>query len=178
MNNQIIGTIDGETLTGTIFADDIFGEGGDDLIYGGKGDDLIYGSWGKDVIYGGKGNDMIDAGDDADTIYAGKGKDKIYDGYDADYANGGKGADTFFFANDNATDIFVGGKGKDMIDISSTQNDMAGMDGLSVSAAADGFMELHWTDVYGNAQTDLIKGIEQLRDSHGVMHNVSDLMVI
>jgi Ca2+-binding RTX toxin-like protein len=178
MITLINGTINGETLNGTNGIDHIFGEGGDDTLFGQRGNDQLYGSWGRDFLYGGRGNDVLDGGDDVDHLFGGRGNDKFYDGYDYDVMVGGKGKDTFFFLNDNAEDKANGGQGKDMIDLSVVQHSADNGSDFYLTEAEDGFMALHWTDMWGSEQVDLIKNIELVRDSQGDVYKVSDMMIL
>nr|WP_325249235.1 M10 family metallopeptidase C-terminal domain-containing protein [Amylibacter sp.] len=52
----IIGTADGDELTGTDFADVINGRAGNDTITAKGGDDLIFATQGNDTVYGGAGD--------------------------------------------------------------------------------------------------------------------------
>src|SRR5688572_22564181 len=58
----IVGSQEGDWLTGTSGNDVIVGLGGNDTIVGSRGNDIICGNDGHDIIYGGLGNDTIYGG--------------------------------------------------------------------------------------------------------------------
>ncbi|SFR63740.1 Ig-like domain-containing protein, partial [Thiomicrospira sp. ALE5] len=55
----LLGSPQGETLTGTAGDDIIYGGAGNDTIIGGDGDDIIIGGAGNDILTGGAGNDVF-----------------------------------------------------------------------------------------------------------------------
>jgi Ca2+-binding RTX toxin-like protein len=80
----IIGTANGDILTGADGRDRIFGNAGADIIDGGKGrdelhggdnNDILFGQEGIDELHGGKDNDYLDGGAGADTLDGGDGRD-------------------------------------------------------------------------------------------------------
>ena len=129
---HIVGTENGETLTGTPADEIICGLGGDDTITGGGGKDLLLGNAGGDTITGGSvaetakggnGNDTIDGGPgadhlvgngDRDTIHGHDGNDDIDGGGGVDYLNGNGDTDNIFGGVGN--DTINGGDGPDFWD--------------------------------------------------------------
>jgi hypothetical protein len=79
--NPIIGTNQGEVISGTDFNDYIVGDNGNDDITGVAGDDLILGGNGQDRIDGGIGSDELwgDNGKDTFVYELGYGTDTIFD---------------------------------------------------------------------------------------------------
>jgi Ca2+-binding RTX toxin-like protein len=129
---RILGTEDGENLTGSSGHDRIEARGGSDYIWGldgddvvdaGDGDDFADGGVGDDLILGGAGNDRLRGGEtlDADgaaqagddTINGGDGDDSIDGSYGDDVLNGGAGRDTLF--GGYGVDVVHGGGGDDRI---------------------------------------------------------------
>jgi uncharacterized delta-60 repeat protein len=104
LDATIIGTDDGDELTGTVGNDVIDAGKGPDQIGGLAGDDLICGGKGADEIKGTNGNDDLRGGSGADGIRGGKGRDK---------ASGSKGRDTIRGAK--GRDKMKGGPGGDFI---------------------------------------------------------------
>lgn len=133
---KIIGTIDGETLSGTRR---------DDVIYGLDGDDVILSSDGNDYIDGGIGTDTVDYsgyrgtleivfnadgratvignGVASDTLFSienligGRGDD-YFGGNSADNTFWGNGGHDYFLAS-CGNDTYYGGAGYDTVDFSS-----------------------------------------------------------
>lgn len=64
----LLGSAQGDTLTGNAGDNKIYGQGGNDILGGFKGDDLIYGEDGNDIISGGAGADNIDGGNGIDML--------------------------------------------------------------------------------------------------------------
>ncbi len=98
----IIGTAQGDNLTGSSV---------NNTIDGGAGNDTISGGAGNDTLTGGDGNDKIDGGTGNDVIYDGSGNDEV---------NGGDGNDYIFAGS--GLDKYVGGSGFDTLDYSSATN--------------------------------------------------------
>jgi len=84
----IIGTNNGEVLTGTPLADVICALGGNDTVDGLAGDDTIRGGSGGDTIVGGPGKDRLLGEGGKDVINA-------RDGAKGDFLKGGPGKDKF-----------------------------------------------------------------------------------
>lgn len=59
LDDELIGTADGELLAGESGNDRIFGNGGNDTLNGGSGDDLLNGGAGNDLLSGGTGKDAF-----------------------------------------------------------------------------------------------------------------------
>ncbi len=65
---RVIGSLQGDSLTGTSNADTLEGNDGNDLIFGLGGADVLLGGIGDDIIRSGLGADTIDGGAGFDTI--------------------------------------------------------------------------------------------------------------
>ncbi len=87
---KILGTPDGDYLTGS---------GAKDNIMSFEGDDKIFSYAGNDKIHLGNGDDFVDAGLGADTIWGGAGHDTIVGGKGADSVIGGNGSDTASYSS-------------------------------------------------------------------------------
>jgi len=160
-----------DILTGSAVANKIWGLGGNDRIDGMAGDDMLYGGTGNDVIAGGSGNDYLEDLDQDNQLSGGDGNDRILAGGFNDTVDGGAGDDWLscdpggFYANE--VNILRGGAGADRIIGSAAKNDTAtyseGTVGVTVNlttGATNG----------GNAQGDVLSGIEHLVGSAGSDH--------
>lgn len=78
IGREIIGTPDGEVLTGGAGNDTIASAGGNDSVNGGFGLDLILGSFGQDTLSGDRDRDTLFGGADGDLLFGGDGDDIIY----------------------------------------------------------------------------------------------------
>jgi len=115
-------TVTGLRGTLTNAADIINGSLGDDVINLGAGNDQINASRGDDIVRGGGGHDDIDGYDGNDTLYGGAGNDRLYGKGGDDRLFGEAGKDTFV-ADSQGTNIWTGGKGADMFQVSSLRWD-------------------------------------------------------
>jgi Ca2+-binding RTX toxin-like protein len=82
----IIGTANGDILTGTAGRDRIFGNAGADIIDGGKGRDELHGADNNDILFGGEGIDELHGGKDDDYLDGGAGADTLDGGDGRDIA--------------------------------------------------------------------------------------------
>lgn len=110
------------TVTGlrgklTNMVDDINGSVGDDIINLGAGNDQINASRGNDIVRGGGGHDQIDGYDGNDRLFGGAGNDRLYGKGGDDRLFGQAGNDTFV-ADGQGSNIWTGGKGADMFQVS------------------------------------------------------------
>ncbi|MCB1486480.1 MAG: hypothetical protein KDJ88_03365 [Bauldia sp.] len=64
-----------DQIVGTIFGDTLSGRSGDDFLWGEAGQDALYGGSGRDTIRGGTGNDLIDGGRKKDFLFGDAGGD-------------------------------------------------------------------------------------------------------
>ena len=78
--DSVVGTNDGDTLTGSVGRNHIVGLAGDDVIQGGEADD---------ELSGGLGDDELDAGNGDNTLFGGAGDDLLVAGDGDDVLNGG-----------------------------------------------------------------------------------------
>jgi len=102
-------------LTNT--ADYINGSLGDDILKLGAGNDDINASRGNDVVRGGGGDDQIDGYDGNDRLFGGAGNDRLYGKGGDDRLFGQAGKDTFA-ADSQGANVWTGGKGGDMFQVS------------------------------------------------------------
>ncbi|MEM7063420.1 MAG: hypothetical protein AAF572_09680 [Cyanobacteria bacterium P01_B01_bin.77] len=123
LNNNLIGSVLGETIAGGEGDDAIFGAdgddilrgdnnskntqvgtiGGDDFIDGGAGDDRIGGKSGNDILLGNEGNDQLWGDDGDDILHGGLGNDTLT----GDDFSGGQGSDTFVLIKGHGTDTIT-----------------------------------------------------------------------
>lgn len=94
---DVIGTIEDDTISGTSSSNDI---------RAGRGHDSIAGRGGADGLFGANGNDTISGGGGTDIIEGGRGLDVI---------NGNAGNDILSGGDDNDTFVFIAGDGVDTI---------------------------------------------------------------
>ena len=128
LHEDILGSVNADTLTGNGGDDLLKGEAGNDSLHGGHGFDTLEGGAGDDSLDGGIGTDTLDGGDGADVLFGGQGRDHLNGGAGADELNDGKGvdfltggseADTFVLTADRKPDVIVDFEnGSDIIDIS------------------------------------------------------------
>ncbi|WP_170358270.1 M10 family metallopeptidase C-terminal domain-containing protein [Ruegeria arenilitoris] len=85
---HIVGSAQGDNLTGNDQINYLLGGAGNDVLDGGIKDDVLRGSKGDDLVMGARG---------WDTLYGGNGNDTIVGGIGRDIMTGGADADTFVF---------------------------------------------------------------------------------
>ncbi|WP_293281417.1 calcium-binding protein [Microcoleus sp. PH2017_36_ELK_O_B] len=98
---DITGTNGNNNLIGSLQADTIRGLGGNDFIQGLDGDDRIFGdnggaalpSDGNDTIFAGNGNDNVQGNGGNDVLFGGTGNDVLSGGQGNDVLNGEAGSD-------------------------------------------------------------------------------------
>jgi Ca2+-binding RTX toxin-like protein len=98
LDNDIIGTSDGDTIFAYGGKDYVDAGYGDDYVEGGDGDDMLWGGGGKDELHGGDDNDQLFGYTGDDKLFGDAGDDFLSGGLGQDILTGGLGADTFFFA--------------------------------------------------------------------------------
>ncbi|WP_137136544.1 hypothetical protein [Rhizobium sp. FKY42] len=108
-DTMMLGTQDGDTLTGGVGADLILGGTGHDTLEGDSGNDVLTGGYGADVMSGGVGNDHIAGGIGADWIVYTEGTDTLDGGVGNDYYDVDDATET------SATIVFQKGDGHDAI---------------------------------------------------------------
>ncbi|GAB5387844.1 MAG: hypothetical protein Alpg2KO_08120 [Alphaproteobacteria bacterium] len=94
----VVGSRDGNVMSGTGFADLVLGSKGVDLLGGDAGNDWIVGGGGTDTLLGGVGDDFLNGGRHSDVLDGGIG---------SDFLSGGLGRDSY---------IFRVGDGRDVVD--------------------------------------------------------------
>lgn len=131
LDNEIYGSLGGETISGLEGNDRLYGDGGNDVIHGGNGIDEIFGGLGDDLLdggadhdtlYGDDGNDTLYGGDGNDVLFGGVGNNILYGGQGLDVLYGGAHADRLFGDSDNdrifgdvGNDTLSGGNGSDTL---------------------------------------------------------------
>ena len=100
---HVIGSNNGDAITGDASANQLTG---------GTGNDSIVGGGGSDTIDGGDGDDTLIGGSDADRIYGGDGNNTISGGGGADSLYGGSGNNTFI--NPTVGTYYDGTNGQNM----------------------------------------------------------------
>ena len=147
---NVIGTDQGDQLTGNDVVNTFFGGAGNDaldgqrgadVLQGGLGQDTITGGNGWDTLRGGKGADNIDGGVGSDMIFGGKGIDAITGGEGLDTMTGGAGTDTFVF--NEITDSGDKGREADVImDFTKGEDkiDLSAIDASTVLSGEDDFV--------------------------------------
>lgn len=117
---NLIGSGQGDTLSGNFNrnrldggagSDVIDGRGGNDTLLGGTGNDDLMGGTGADRLVGGAGEDRLYGGDQRDRLEGGADDDELYGGADVDRLLGGDGDDTL--QGGSGTDFLFGGAGAD-----------------------------------------------------------------
>lgn len=107
--DNIRGTIYGDTITGQEGNDIINGAAGGDLLSGGAGNDTLYGEDGEDWVLGGGYEAFVDVihntGDD--MLYGGAGNDLMFGGDGTDILDGGTGDNTYVFTRGIGQDTIV-----------------------------------------------------------------------
>ena len=105
--NMILGTEEGDVLSGTTLPDLIFAKGGDDFIIGDKGNDCIFGGEGDDIIFGNEGNDNITGGQGSDVIKGQSGEDVLKGGAGLDMIDGGDDIDVYVTVEEQNNDLVI-----------------------------------------------------------------------
>jgi Ca2+-binding RTX toxin-like protein len=116
LDNKIVGTVGGDTLSGMGGDDNISSLDGDDQVSGGDGADFVSAGNGNDTLIGGAGSDMLKGEAGNDSISGGAGNDTLDAGAGVDVLSGGTGADMFVFSSLEA-------KGETITDFSHAEGD-------------------------------------------------------
>lgn len=74
-NDTILGSRQGESISGGLGRDRLFGNAGNDRLFGGFGNDNLQGGSGRDELFGGVGRDVLNGGAGNDTLAGGQGRD-------------------------------------------------------------------------------------------------------
>jgi Ca2+-binding RTX toxin-like protein len=110
---------DKTTATGQIWLYK-WGSAAKDLLLGSSNGDWLTGFAGDDTLMGGKGNDTLNGGENNDLLIGGEGNDTLQGGAGNDILYGDTGNDTL--QGDAGNDILIGGKGVNTL-IGNTGND-------------------------------------------------------
>lgn len=126
-----------ELLATSDLADTIRARDGNDVVIARAGDDMVYGEAGNDTLSGGAGADTLDGGYGSGTLvfHRGDGHDTVV----SPYAQRSVGdVDTLYFADRNAADIMVEGRGQDLVmrsrDAAACETDGGEADSVTVAA--------------------------------------------
>ncbi len=141
-NDVLLGGLGTDILYGEAGQDNLFGGDGNDSLFGGSGNDSLVGGDGIDILLGQAGRDVLIGSDDEDLLSSGDGEDILIGGrtmhdenvlaldailgiwgsnasFDARVAtltsSGGLLDTEFAVFDDAATDLILGGGGRDLI---------------------------------------------------------------
>lgn len=149
--NTLAGEAGNDEILGGIDNDTIYGGNGNDTINGSQGDDNLSGDLGNDILNGGDGGDILDGGEGDDNLNGGMGNDLLRDNSGNNTLYGNEGRDRLFGGIDS--DLLNGGTGSDIL-YSGNGNDTlkgeAGNDTLFGSTGED--------TLFGGAGNDLLHG--------------------
>ncbi len=185
---KLTGGSGNDSLTGTGSSDSLYGVGGDDTLVGGAGNDRLYGGDGNDLLAGGTGSDSLDGGAGIDTVDYSNSASAVNVTLSSTSNSGGEAAgDTITgvenlvgsafndtLHGDAAANWIYGGAGNDYIATGAGQDTLtggAGADTLyggaqmdyvdySASGAAVSIDLSNWTALYGDAQGDVLQGVD------------------
>lgn len=149
-------------IEGTSTRDFLYGKEGNDRINGGAGNDYLYGGDGFDELYGGDDNDYLSGGAGLDYLYGEAGSDRLEGDQDNDYLDAADGNDSL--TGGAGADTIIGGLGTDILEYI---NSSAKVNVNLTTGAASG----------GDAQGDIISGLEQVRGSAGGDTIVGDAQI-
>jgi Ca2+-binding RTX toxin-like protein len=174
---NVIGTINNDSIKGDdqknqlsgLAGDDLIdGRGGNDLIDGGQGNDTLFGGTGDDTFKGSRGNDSIDGGDGFDIADYGKlGKSITLSGVGQITKAGGFGTDTVFKVETVIADASVANNTIDSSQSVAGVSVVANLQEQSISAlnvptlGTITFNVLNFDNVIGTNTTDSITGDSQ-----------------
>jgi Ca2+-binding RTX toxin-like protein len=158
--HEIIGTSDGDTLTGSSADDLVRALDGDDMVTAGAGNDRVNGGAGNDTIHLGLGNDLAIGGLGFDFMFGGGGDDAMGGGDGDDTLEGGTGVDRLFgddgadiLSGDGGNDILGGGAGDDTLNGGGDDDTLNGDDGQDTLNGNSGADTLH-----GDGGNDYLSG--------------------
>jgi Ca2+-binding RTX toxin-like protein len=124
---NLVGSLQSDSLTGNDFANTLTGLDGDDTLAGLAGDDQLNGGSGNDTLDGGDGNDILDGGLGNDILTGGLGNDTLTGGDGNDNLDGGSGNDQL--SGDGGDDTLTGGLGDDTLAGGDGNDQLTGGDG-------------------------------------------------
>lgn len=131
LDNKMVGTAGGDTLSGLGGDDNVSSLDGDDKVLGGDGADAIWGGNGNDTLIGDAGADKLQGDAGNDSIAGGAGNDTIDGSAGTDVLGGGSGADLFVFSTLEA-------KGETIVDFSHAEGDRINLSALDANSVATG----------------------------------------
>lgn len=141
-NDNLVGTVLADLMTGLGGNDALSGDLGNDLMYGGSGDDYVFADAGNDRAYGGTGVDVVSGGDGNDLLFGGDGNDALISVTGDDTMFGGTGNDQLFggFSSSGGTELMYGGDGDDQMRFAEGQS------GIADGGAGVDLVTLFWYD--------------------------------
>jgi len=101
-----------DQLWGGAAFDDVHGNAGDDTVHGDDGADWVVGGKDQDLLFGDAGGDIVYGNLGNDTCEGGAGDDLVRGGKDNDTLSGGEGND--WLSGDRGDDTIAGGAGADI----------------------------------------------------------------
>lgn len=110
-NNHLGGDALGDSLTniqnviGSVQNDTLMGDNNANQLQGGNGDDALFGGAGNDTLQGDAGNDRLDGGEGNDTLTGGLGNDTLVGGFGFDLMDGSVGAGDVNVADYSASNL-------------------------------------------------------------------------
>jgi Ca2+-binding RTX toxin-like protein len=178
---DIIGTLENDTIRGDGEANDFDGFTGDDTLDGRAGDDVMKGNDGNDTITGGLGQDLLQGGNHNDTLFGDPGNDRLEGGASVDmvnYLSSAAAVQVFLNAGiasgadvgadvlsgiENATgstfaDFLVGNSGANVLAGSNGNDTLAGLGGADVLSGGIGFDTANYVASTAGVIVDLTVG--------------------
>jgi len=151
----VFGVANFNHVLGTSQGDDLSGNSASNYLDGGSGDDTLFGDHGSDYLVGGEGSDTLDGGTGADVLLGGAGSDFMLGFSGADYMDGGSGDDTI--SGENGNDYIFASSGNDAIN-GGTGFDIVDYSGVAgpITLGAEG-----WVDK-GSAGSDQVQFVESI----------------
>ncbi|MDR7118663.1 calcium-binding protein [Caulobacter sp. BE254] len=163
---NLIGSLNNDTLSGDNLANTIFGKGGQDYVSGRGGADALIGGDGNDVLDGGSGADYLDGGTGQDAAGYASSTAAVTLNFLTNQHTGDAAGDSFFlierfilsdfddrFVGNAAADNVFGGLGADQLEGNGGDDGLEGGGGADVLDGGDGADHL-----YGGAGNDLLIG--------------------
>ena len=126
-SDLIVGNIGDDIINGGTGNDRLFGERDDDRLDGGAGDDFLNGGSGDDILIGRSGDDILFDLTGDDILRAGDGDDVLLGGFGQDQLFGDSGSDEL--RGQSGEDFLVGGTGNDLLAGARDDDVLHGQDG-------------------------------------------------
>jgi Ca2+-binding RTX toxin-like protein len=168
---NVIGSAEGDRLSGDQGANGLFGGAGDDFIAGSGGNDVIAGGAGADNLFGGDGVDTLDYSTSASGVFVDLGTGQVFNG-DADgdtiteFENviGSQTVKNTLVGDDGANRL-VGGVGDDSLFGFGGNDLIAGGAGADNLHGGDGIDTLDYRESVGPVSVNLATGVNSDGDT-------------